>query len=485
MCSSRRSSWCLLVLPLFSVIFAVGCGGEPAPDAPVAPRWAGRQLHLIVVDDPPLAEAAHRLAGEWQARSGATLSVQELDSATLLAGESLEADAVIYPSPLLGELVARDWLHPLSADWLSRPELNWGDVFEAVRTREATWGSATYAVPFGSPLLMAYYRADVFQQRRLRPPRTWREYQELLPALADPPQGLAQEEQATWSAALEPLAENWAGRTLLARAAASARHPHHYSTLFSIETMESRIDGPPFVRALEELVEAASFQSGEARRLAPDDVRREFWQGHCAVAITWPTATMEIDGLNASDNMTVGFFPLPGSEQRYDPSSEQWERRPEGESPRVPVWGLAGRLGSIASRTDEPEATLELLAMLCGEQWGTEVASASSQTTLYRESQLARAHAWVEPPMSQSAARQYATLLAEEATAETVLLAPRIPGQAEYLAALDAAVAAALDGTASPAEALTDASRRWDEITERHGRESQRAAYRRSLGLPP
>jgi len=61
------------------------------------------------------------------------------------------------------------------------------------------------------------------------------------------------------------------------------------------------------------------------------------------------------------------------------------------------------------------------------------------------------------------------------------LLAPRIPGGEEYLAALDRAVDQALSGERSAEEALSAAAAGWRAINERLGVDSQREAYRHSL----
>ena len=58
-----------------------------------------------------------------------------------------------------------------------------------------------------------------------------------------------------------------------------------------------------------------------------------------------------------------------------------------------------------------------------------------------------------------------------------------MPGRADYLAALDEAVQAAVRGKQTPAEALKAAAERWREINQRLGVEQQKAAYLHSLGL--
>ncbi len=50
-----------------------------------------------------------------------------------------------------------------------------------------------------------------------------------------------------------------------------------------------------------------------------------------------------------------------------------------------------------------------------------------------------------------------------------MLLVPRIPGESEYMAALDEAVIAAVKGKQSPQQALDAAAVKWQAITDRLG----------------
>src|SRR6185295_16164557 len=108
---------------------------------------------------------------------------------------------------------------------LSGEELDWRDIFEMIQLSETCWSRTTYAVPFGSPVLTVCYRADLFERFKRRPPETWAEYQELAEFFSRRENlGDAAPAAAPWSGAVEPLAPGWASRTLLARAAAYARH---------------------------------------------------------------------------------------------------------------------------------------------------------------------------------------------------------------------------------------------------------------------
>ena len=112
-----------------------------------------------------------------------------------------------------------------------------------------------------------------------------------------------------------------------------------------------------------------------------------------------------------------------------------------------------------------------------------QVSAASPATTLFCRSNLKSPGLWVEKPVSAAAAVQYGDVTEAALRHEQWLGALRLPGRAEYLAALDEAVAAAVRGEKPPLEALLAAEKKWREITQRLGLDRQRAAYRHSLGL--
>src|SRR5215471_11697725 len=84
-----------------------GCGGNSNPPAANEPKPTPRTLRLAIVDDPALAAAAERLRGEWQAQSASELKVQSLSTADAMAANRIEADAIVYPTALVGPLAER------------------------------------------------------------------------------------------------------------------------------------------------------------------------------------------------------------------------------------------------------------------------------------------------------------------------------------------------------------------------------------------
>jgi ABC-type glycerol-3-phosphate transport system substrate-binding protein len=489
---------------------ALGCGlllalatGCSRPDAvkkdPSQTAPSDVSVRLLVVGDPAIASALELLKGEWHAQTGSSFAVEQAEKLDLAGDRPPEADAIILPSYDVGALVEKRWIVPLPKRLIEdRPTFqagsqaneatlgNWPGIFSLLRAREAAWGSETVAVPLGSAVLVCYYRADLLERLGATPPKTWGDYHKLASLLADrgrlgkdaPPA------RSPWYGALEPLGPGWAGVDLLARAACYATHRSNYSTLFHVDTMEPLIDGPPFVRAMKELVAVARSGPPEQFRYDPAAVRRAFWQGQCALALTWPTASEKLSPPERSE-LRVGFVELPGSSQAYNVSSKTWDRRTAEEATSVPLLGIAGRMGVVSSGSpsDSQAVAFRLLLWLSDDPRNRQMCVTSPATTLFRQSDLNSPEAWVESPASPSAAAQYAELTRKNLTGQAWLFAVRIPGRGAYLRSLDEAVHLAVKGEKTPEEALKLAAQKWADTTRNLGLEPQRTAYQHSLGL--
>ena len=456
----------LPILFAFLALPLTGCPKqEDASEGPAGPP-PGTTLRLIVVEDPSLAQSIGYLQSEWKAQSGVTLAIETVAQDDFDSGTAPDADVVIAPSWLLGPACEAGWVLPVPQKVIQNDENNWPDLFSLIRYREVTWKGKPMAVPFGSPVPVLYYRPDLLKKVGHRTPATWKEYQELVASLDTP-------------AVAEPLAEGWAGLTLLACSAAYATHPDNLSTLFRIDTMEPLIAGVPFVHALEKMVVSANAAS---LNMDPAAARAAFWQGKTAMAITWPTAADEAIA-DIKPDFPAGVTELPGSPVAFDVGEGTWEKRDSESDGRVSTLGVAGRVGMVTSQSPWPEPALQLLLWLTNQKWGSQVCSQSPATTLFRKSYVSGVSAWVETPMPDEAAQDYGETIASALGRRQCLSALAIPGRPRYLAALDAAVRAAVAKEKSPQEALQQAAQDWQKITEELGVDKQKAAYRASLGL--
>lgn len=474
--SARTTSAAALILTLLAGL--PGCQGS-ANSQSSAPPLAGIALKLGVVDDPGMQAEIESLAGEWNARSGS-----ELEVLAVVLGEAPPAvDVLIYPSSSLAELVERDRLAELPAEFVARNGLGWEEIWEPLRLGEATWGeSRRLAVPLGSPVPLLVYRRDLFDAADLDPPATWEDcapIAEKLAAANHPHQFL------------QPLGENWRALTLLARAAPYCRHRSHYSDLFDVERMEPLIDSPPFVRALEELAAAAGSDAEKQLKQRPRDVLAALAGGEGALGIAWLEMAAPEADLELADGVELGVVPLPGSKAVYNASSGDWEQRDQPQ--KVPLLAVSGRMGSVLKTSAHPDGAWELLAALTGKEWGPRISQASRSATGLAANQRATAAPrrtdpaarWLPDHARTALSAEYGAAQQSALAASRWMYCLRIPGRQDYLAALDQAVRAAASGKSTPQDALTQTAEAWREITEQHGRDAQRRAYQRSQGMIP
>lgn len=475
---------------LVPCIFAFGCQrdsqqtSQPGPEQPEAAATA--PLRLIVVDDAILAAAIQR---EWQAHGRESLDVEVVDPTADLNTLSQSADILVFPPCQLGDLVEANVIRPLPKELApgtnrsgtEADEYRWNDVFPTSRREELRWGELVYGVPFGSPQLVLQIRRDLFPDETFQAPTTWQEYTSLVTQFKARITEDAASAAPLEAVAAEPLGPGWAARMLLVRAAAYARHRSQYSTLFQFATMEPLINQPPFVRALQDLLDVADTFPSDILEQTPRDVSHRLRTGKVAVAISWPSATRDADedGLGPE---SIRLAELPGSTEVYHLASGQWQPRNPDESPHVPTLAVDGRMGAVTTACRQVIRATQLLLWLTAPEQSVPVASGSPHTTLFRRSHLAQPELWFEPGWA-GLANAYAEILETTQQRSTWLMTPRIPAQSNYLETLDRAVRRAIQERTDPQQALNEVASAWSEITRQHDPKQQRQAYLNSLGL--
>jgi len=461
----------------------LGCRSEqPQPTEPARPAFEGERLRVVVVDDEPLTAVVEQLSQEWQARTGAQVEVASRTTEEILAAEQPDWDVLLYAEHLIAPLAERGWLREFTAENLTLEDYKLNDVFAALRYRAAVWDNQTLAVSLGSAVPVLGYRIDLLEKLGRKPPQTWQEYQELAKLLADRDRlgDLAPPEGKPWRPVAEPLAEGSAAYLLLARAAGYSRHPAYYYTLFQHQTMEPRIAGPAYRRALDELIAVAKL-AGDAAPLDGSQTLAALQRGECAMAIGWsfPRADAQDPPTAAATPLPLAFAPLPGATTLY--VDGETRETPLNRVPLLPGWG---KLGSVSANSKSPLAGVVLLLSLTGDEWGVQVSSIAAGTAPFRRSQLSQAEQWA-PSADIQAVREWAAAQAESLGNEDVMFALRIPGHAQYLAALDDAVRKAVGGEATPEQALVRAAAAWRRITAQLGLDKQREAYQHSVEYLP
>jgi hypothetical protein len=146
------------------------------------------------------------------------------------------------------------------------------------------------------------------------------------------------------------------------------------------------------------------------------------------------------------------------------------------------VLGHSDRLVAVTSSSRNAASAFNLIAWLAQAEISLQLAQADSHTLPVRES-LAASPDWYGSDMPAEKRIATAKILERRLTSGQSLLVPRIPGVDEYMAALDQAVQSVFSGDATPQDALQIAAEHWEKITDAHGRDAQRDAYLKHLGI--
>jgi hypothetical protein len=414
---------------LFLVLICViSCGCRdavepPKNDAVIAKPQAAVKLTALVVDDSEIARGIKLLAGEWSERSGGELAVSEMTLAEMLAAESLAADVVIYPSRQMGTLAMRGWLRPMRSTVLLDPALGWGDFLTTLRDQVARYGNEVLALPLGEKPLVVSWEGEIPDKF----PTTWEQAGGL-------PVGIAGDQDL--------LGE------FVARVVAATEPGDRSALFFAPESMDARLTDPQIVQALESMV---------------------------ALGKVEPTKTrLSVDLPSRKAESGAQLAPLLNANKVYVASLDQWEETEESRPPVV--CGFSGRLASVTSASRNAASAFKLIPWLVGGTNGAQLSQRSDATLWFRVSQTPQAGKWLEQDDAES-------WLTESLSRGDAYLLPRIPGIEEYLAILNAAVKDAVAGKQPAGEALSLAAEKWNALTDKLGRDSQRVAFNRHLGL--
>ncbi len=431
----------LLAAIILNLTSLVGCDQESQKTASVSPtaqtRRAAVSLKLLVVGDPQLAEAVRLQRGEWAERSGGELIVQEVSREEFQTAELPNADVIIYPTQYLAELVVGKQLRTIRQSVLDDSRFVFDDLLPVVRNEVMRYGGEFFAISLGeAPLMLARVAgSDDETEAEAAPNRA-----------------------PTWTELAKLHLEGRPAEELIARAASFVDPQLRSELLFDPKDMNPRLTAPHFRRALEQMA------LGGGNRPEAGGYK-----------VACPTASA------LGDSQRWRLSRLPQAEETYNSIRERWE--PQTLTPTLAVIGFAGRAASVTSSTRNATSAFKLLGWLGSGTPAIRISSSSEETTFFRNSQRRQSEKWLGRS-NEGAAAPIAALL----STDEPFLMPRIPEIDRYLDVLDETLKQdrALkqeDRGQDIAELLESVSKRWQELTEKLGRERQLHCYRLHLGL--
>ncbi|MCC6613086.1 MAG: extracellular solute-binding protein [Anaerolineae bacterium] len=445
----------------------------------------------------------------WEAKTGGFVEIIQVPFGELFDtimtdfnGEESEIDVIIYASDWSGDIMGGGHVLPIPDS--IKEQIDWGDILPLYRERIADWGGVTYALPFDGDSHMLYYRKDLVSADSpfaaefestygypLGEPQTWAQYADVAQffngrdvetaGLTAPIFGVIE--------AQKPAAQSY--WFLMTRAAGYAKvpgDPCFFFTCTDDAPMQPLVNTPGWVRGLQDWIDVSPYGPPNMIESDVTAVRRLFPSGQAVLALDWgDVGPLTVDSARSSVKDLAGFGVLPGGDQYWDPSlnngAGDWVS-PEGGVNRAPFIAFGGWVISVSARSDVADAALDFAAYMADKDLaGVLATTGGTGVNPLRASQFDNIDLWINAGFSEESAQEYLDAVRATIADPNAVLDLRIPGAAEYFAALDDEIHHALLGEVTAQEALDAVAAEWDAITDRFGRDEQLTLYRQSLGL--
>lgn len=395
---------------------------------------------------------------QWEQLTGTTLNVVEVPFteqfqklvAAAQAPGTIDCAYVFYN--WLPDLVAGQALAPFDDFFgrhLNTPELQaeLADFIPAGIVAVSSWDGRQWGFPLDAAGLINFYRTDVFGDLGLQPPSTWQEYGDVAKAITD---ALAPDVYGALHPAGGGQAYFWFFQAYNSSEFGNAE--------YFDDNMDAIINGPQGVAALEALRAFLAYGPPGAETLDPGRPWTDFIEGKLGMMVNFsPFARWGSPG-DEGFSEALSFVPQSVVEGLFDLTIP-----PGGNS------DVIGYTTAISSTSEVQDLAFAFLA------WAT---SPDVYPTI------------VAPPYSLSKPTRVSTFEALkglwanseqhldtlQSTLAVLSMEPKWHAAQEYILAVDQACTSAYTGTDVQA-ALDEAAARWNELTDRVGRETQQAAY--------
>ncbi|MFW8588736.1 sugar ABC transporter substrate-binding protein [Rhizobium beringeri] len=466
-------------------------------------EFAGVQLSFMGLNNQNLHNVIFRgFLKSWEDYTGAKISWIDLAQADYnprlqqaIATGTVDFDILEMGAPFEGDVCGKGLASEMP-DWV-KAQIDMDDYVDYLKAPVGTWDGKTYRISVDGDCHNFNYRADYFTDADLAKawkdeghkgewgvPKTWQKVQEVTKFLKGKTIGGME------AIGYLDAPKAWGGfgfYFLGSRATAYAKHPDDKAWLFDVDTMKPRINNPPWVRAIQDVIDALPSESGDQLNADPGTTAfQQFLAGTGSMVSWWGDVG---SGARTSDTSVIGdtvaFDILPGSDDVYNSKTGQWDKLPSGPN-HAPNMAYLGWGIYVMARVDSDEkkkkAAWSAAAHLGGKDLALWMAAYPSGFQCYRKSQFDTKE-WVEAGYDEDFISNYLASQSNSYNHPNAAIEPRIPGIFQYYSVAEDELAKVFAGQMTAQKGADAIAVAWEKITDQLGRDKQIALYKASLGV--
>ncbi len=472
----------------------------------------GKTVSVIVNaagPDGPISGPLYEVRDEFEAATGATLDIIETPDSehfpklmTDVTSGRGDYSTSMAGAWWVGDLAEGGYILPLDEYYNDTsgkfPEWNIDDVLVGPK-KLLTYGGELMMVANDHDGQVMYYRRDLFEDPAnmaafkeqygydLKAPTTWAEFRDA----AEFFDGMDMNGDGTPDDGLS-LHLKVGGQGMfhfMSFAAPFVIGPENPDLFwFDPETMEPLMDSPGHVRAMETLIDLLQFGPEAMMGWSLGEAWDHFLRGQAAMSFTWGDLGALAQEEGSQVKGKTASAPIPGTMEYYNEITGEWVAT---DTPNMVGNTTGGSwAGIVTADSDAPECTYFLLALMASPAKsfiyaarGWDGVDPGRYSHMLEPNGTATLDAYLAAGWDEQDIQDYTAAYFNNFNNELQFPYLRIPGAFEYWTSLDVHLSEAATGQITPEEALQAVAADYEAITERLGRDVQRASYKASLNL--
>jgi multiple sugar transport system substrate-binding protein len=439
----------------------------------------------------------------WEAATGGRVSVAEVPGDVLytqifsdLTSGLHRNDAYLTASWFYGDYFVPDkpYIIPIDSFLTDKRMPHWDpSEFIPAMKKLYTWNGKLYGTLFDADAQVLYYRKDVLEdasnQAKFKakynydlpvPPKTMQQMHDVADFFTG--WDWNNDGQPDWGLALHAKVNAQGFFHFLTLAAPYIVSPDNKYFYFHPDTMKPLINSEGHLRALDNYL-----------KFLPNGPREEIawtlgqgWQlfltGKTVMEATWgDLPTLAQDPKTSVVKGKIGGGPIPGVDEAFDPIKGTWKKYGLNQAGNVNggSWHCV-----ISSASKNQQATYDFLAFMANRKnaffnitHGFTGVQPGMKYEYFPPAGTSTVEEWKAQGWNENDARQFMGAYYDNLQLPVQEPYLRIPGAAEYWHELDVRLSALLAGQTTAKAALDDTAAAWEAITERYGRDKQKALY--------
>lgn len=446
-------------------------------------------------------------APHWEEATGAKVNIAEVPIETLhqqifsdLSSGLGKYDAYMPGAWFYGDFFVPEQPYIVPIDqWIADPKHAYWDPGEWLPSirKLYSWDGKIYGGPMDADGQALYYRRDIFAKPEIKdkfkakynydlptPPNTMKEYHDVCDFFTG--WDWNGDGENDWGLSLHAKVNEQGFFHFLTLSAPFVVSPDNKYYFFHPDTMKPLINSEGHLRALEDYVKFLANGPKEQIAWTLGQGWNLFLAGHSATEPTWgDLPTLAQDPKTSKVQGKIAAAPLPGTTEAFNPITGEWKKydlnrvgNTDGGS-----WHL------VMSRfSKKQEMVYDFLSFMANKKnalWEVATGWTGVQPGFkfeyFAPNGSGNVDQWKALGWNEDDAVSYLAGYYQALAAPVQQEYLRIPGAAEYWHELDVNLSAVLGGQMKPKEALDATAAAWEKITDRYGRDKQKALYKASF----